>query len=1176
MEQLITETIRSYLRKRVTFREQTFQIICEYVPFTEFCTVEGAEAPSHTAYLKVGFLREHDQAQFTTVISLPVVNDHGMLQKGSNIYDRIFMVMPPVRFTNRRDGQTEYLEQLIGTASTAARIDDFMPSILKTAPETMTKLHQELLTSDIPAFSDTRQWIVLPIGYALIELCNHKIMQDIAASFRNGFKGISATSRALSTFVMAATRYQCTEEDTFKGQYDFETEESDIVLSPIGRADKACVLVLHKLIEQAHFGPLSPIDFVTSSSSLPLKIARPKHGVSVENCKFVGTPLAPYASHRLSTVGILSDDPHRVFVSRGIARALPIDEPMLPYVMTNVITPVDSLSLPGIRMTHELNIEDGIIVSEEFARRMGAYKVFVDTVSFPYTAEVSVAELLPYTDPVFASIDTLTKNDPRHIAHMAHSFKDLPCVLSRGQQIATVRYEIPASAKSQFNGTVTETVTENGDTLCMVETVLSANIPLPGVILSIQDTTSAEDTVLTRSLRVVTLVYLPLIVGDKITDGHGNKATIAAILPTTDMPIWSASGYDIQTHYIATPFVGKRLAVGAEIEDKLALVSYTDDADDTQRAPLCIDALKVWSLQEVNTELEQVGISYTGTVTFEGQTFEGIPVSMRQMYRLDNNAIEALVVRSGVKYDDEFGRWSNNVKLGLDLVTLSVRGAVNIAREALIESKAAQELKIRVLPKFAAILGTVPDTAQTIEISVRLPKALLGSVFTYRQMCAYDLTNTVLDPRLMHAYGIVTYGDDTVVLPPASSLCCMKSRGALMSIHSLASQMNNIVADIVSLSKGFDTNAQLRRRIQTYRRGIASALAGKDGLLRRSLFPVFPYSIYAVASPYLSPTGDPYEIALPRRAFHKLMKDPTFAQVYSTCTMALVKRDPVHDTNSQCALRFTVWNHETIGMPAWLMHKAYGDYDGDKLTVMFPTDALSLMDMEKLLPVFEEKDFHFKQLTNATETTVFTALYESRGITSTFDALHPLDQVKNPDLCARLVKGLDMNEIAREAVKAARDFHVIKRGTSLTGALGLRFIFSRNTDDTAMVEKGLQLYHAIAQNTLDAKSGCDLPALDLVTAVNKGYRSQIGIALKALGFTDIRLADELSAFAVLKTQQPDTFVHQFPVLMAMQRQAPVSVIEQLAARTMARDTLGHGTWERLFTSLVYDEAAFCA
>ena len=121
-----------------------------------------------------------------------------------------------------------------------------------------------------------------------------------------------------------------------------------------------------------------------------------------------------------------------------------------------------------------------------------------------------------------------------------------------------------------------------------------------------------------------------------------------------------------------------------------------------------------------------------------------------------------------------------------------------------------------------------------------------------------------------------------------------------------------------------------------------------------------------------------------------------------------------------------------------------GDYDGDAVVVYLPESAESIHETKtKLLVDLGEVYSPEKQLYDTNVEDIRQMIHERTGITSTFLNLHESDLVKDQAAFDRAVKGLDIREASSEGLSAARDFVIIKQGTALAGALGLRFIFSR-------------------------------------------------------------------------------------------------------------------------------------
>jgi hypothetical protein len=147
-----------------------------------------------------------------------------------------------------------------------------------------------------------------------------------------------------------------------------------------------------------------------------------------------------------------------------------------------------------------------------------------------------------------------------------------------------------------------------------------------------------------------------------------------------------------------------------------------------------------------------------------------------------------------------------------------------------------------------------------------------------------------------------------------------------------------------------------------------------------------------------------------------------------------------------------------------------GDFDGDKVVAMFPETTMAVMDLQKLAPSYPEIHVQSKQIWNSTPETAVACL--RRNIfTSTSSRPHGSDTLKNQQLFDLLSSGATHEDIEKEAIIAARNFETIKTGTAATGAVALRFIYTRAAEDATILADAMEMYHVMAQNTLDAKSG---------------------------------------------------------------------------------------------------------
>lgn len=1132
MESILSESlIDKYITKEVRLNGRIFRSIFEFSQDVE-----------DTHEYIVGF--SEGERKFTTKVYIPSL-ENGMVRRNSNLWYHVFLVVPPLYHKNQY-GKIGCMKSVINDSMMCSSASDFMPVPSRSKAVPSSRLMKELLTDEPLDITNIYNWNVIGLGIALIEIFNQKLLFQVKRSVNKSYAGCSGISKAMHTLINAMTRYY---SDSDAGLYiDGIDSDDDILANSLSRDDKKGVLLVHPMIKQTDINGMNPIDFCSCNQSLPMLTARIKGGVTVEGVKFHGTPDFPYAEYRKAVPGILHDDPHRVIVSRSVSRAMTLASDYPPFVKTEVNLGVDTVSLPGVLMTDPLNMEDAIVVSKTFADQMGAFKVIVDKFSYPegsHSVKIDVEECNPEDIQVLSMFCSgFWNRDEIDIDLDAYS----KCIVRPGTKIGT------AFVKD-----------ENGEEV--IKDIISTN-KVPAIVSSIRSFTMVSDFRSDMTTYKLTyMAYLPLTEGSKVSDLHGNKATISEILPDEKMPKMNGE----IMHYIATPYKMKRLAVGAEIEDKLALIG--EQMYNKTGEILVVNSSKVYPLESVDRILEKRNIAYTGTVEYLGRKFEKIPRSLRMMVRLDNNPDESLVTKTDIVFDDSV-RVSKNSKLGLDLVTLVARGANNLVNELIHHSGNRAYFTKSVLPVMYAVLDQLPEDVETYDITLRIDREVIGSpvsndfmyyVDTPAGKVKRDFTGTVCDPRCSVSYGIIKYKDQMFIVPPHDGF--VELANGLVMIDKIAVMANRLLAEVISEQKTSASMADVAGCISRYHNMLSGMLTGKSGLIRESILPVLKRSTRAVLSPYIG--RDPLEIAIPRGEFKKLCRrNPEFAEFYKNKSMCILKRDPVHRNNNFVSCRFVFWDKSTIGVHPALVRILDGDYDGDQVVVGYPSTTLGYNDLSKLVPDMNSWFKGSKQLTNVAFKDVPNALEANRGWTSTFMDPHSSDVLKNPDTFAMLKVGITGETASKVCIKAARDFCVIKDGTALTGALSLRFIFTRQVNDKDKLNGAMELYHAMAQCTLDAKSGVEVPSLDVVKAFSKGSSAAMVRSMKALGFNDTAVIEDLLVFSK-KVGSFDNvmsyLVENNPVLAATQRKLSYSEVYRLASRCLGSEKFeSGGVMEKLY------------
>jgi len=1149
MERLIKpDVLQKYLCRNRKVNGISYEVMFEYAEDHP----KDKDGIDIAHLVRVGFRSESGE-EYTGNLYLPMVMENGLLSKNKSLWYRVNMLIPPAVF--QLNGNVLYVNRAIGLSKSASSLNDFFPEVETMRFRQVTPLIEELYPDEIADVSDIHNWNIISIDMALLELFNSKIGDDIERSQRGGFLGISGSIRSMHTLLRAFVGYcrdEDDESDPIGSEHLNDLDEDEIEVGPSRIADKIGSVVIHPLIKDIPIKSGGPIDFCSGSQSKPIRTARIRDGYSIVDCRLVKgyDSVFPYATWRRSVVGIMADDPRRTIVSRGISRALRIEEPDLPFAVTDVRAEIDSVSIPGVRMTHPLNHEDGIVVSETFARKMAAFKTCVDRISVHKPVTVWNVKKPAEGIGVTEAREMLQAMWPkeRDYDNRATAMN----IIRRGDLLAAIQY------KDMTGELVTKEIRTKVKSL--------------GIVIKYELFTPADDIPEERlTHRFTSLVYYPLVVGDKVADAHGNKSTISAILPDEKMPTWEDSnGNKVRAHYIATPYVMKRLALGAEIEDKLALIGYYNSMVSGNKESVMVDSLEELSMKDVDATMEEYDIEYTGTVQYGGSTYEDVPISMRTMYRLDNNAKDALCGRATVEVDD-FRRTSKNARLGIDIVTMISRGATVLVNQIIEKSGAKTYLNNSIIPMLHALSGNIPEGAGCFEIKARLDRESIGNPLSYESLLEMDLQDTACDPRISTMYGYIKVGKDKVIVPPHNAIQDLGKGCATFS--RIAVYANRVFSEQHSRSRGYD--ADVNYQIARYKNIMAGMLTGKGGMIRDALLPVFPTTIRAVASSRMvQEHEDELTIAIPRREFNRLRKEhPSMGAVYNGRgkMYCLLKRDPVHRTNNVIAVPFVLWDNSTIGVSPLVIGGMDGDLDGDALFVMFPTDHESYRDLAKLVPDVKSAVVSSKVIDGVAAEHAHRELRKRVGWASTFGCPHESDVVKNPDLLAKLYNGMSAEERFDECMKAARAFEIIKDGTARTGALGLSFIFTRQPEQKHLVNSAMELYHVLAQNTLDAKAGIRQPALRVVDGVASGNEDDILAALKELGFSDEECIDELVMFTREQKNyggRTRMLEAKYPVLAVTQRSARNICVTNIANRVCSNTSLGSGIWEAMMDYLM--------
>ena len=1134
-----SETIAKRVIKAFSFRNEYYETIFRF----------NGEPNKTGSKLVVGFSVKG--IEYTAEATIPASIGNGTVIRNNSIWYPVLLALPPLNYITEKVAKPRYLQGLLSDNMFASSLTDFLPDSAAYPPVSKSKLTESLYNTEPLLADDTNNWIVLSIQDAIIEMFNIKITADIQRSAREGFSGVSATPRAIHTLIQAYTQYLENAEVSSvmdsKRMYEYEEVE---VLGDIRHEDHKNIVVLHPIAKELNIKANTPFDFCTCSQDSAIVSARIKDGISIVDNKITGTPTFPFARYRRAVVGIKYDNPRRTIVSRAIYQAMRIESPHDPLVTTEVEVGVDSVSFPGVRMSHGLNYQDAIIVSKSMANAMGAYKVLTDKVLVPETNEIEFNKV-PWVETGSEDHESL-KRAARELTYRPKM--NMKYIVNRGEIIATI------------SGKTTENEAE-------APSAVRSKVSRISILYKITKHDLATDTGEKASMYTLTyLAYYPLEEGDKLADAHGNKATVSLILNDEDMPMWNGK---TRAHYIATPYIMKRLPIGAEVEDRLALYAVTI-AEKSGEAiePAQVSSDECPNLDEATNLLKELCDGedpYCGEVEFRGKKHANVPISYRRMFRLDHTAVDSLKVKSGVILD-EFSRVSSNAKTGPEIATFIARDANRLALYMLQESGVSHILANEILPIFYAIDSAIPVGEETIVIDTRIPRELLGNPLSGTTFAKYDFTNTAADPRLKTKYGIIKYKKGNIVIPPHDPIARVDGgRGSLYMINHISVEANRVLSEIISESRAGEERTKVQDILVRYKNFLARTICGKDGFMRNALFPVFPYSIRGVASSYLS--DEVFTIMIPESAFRLMCEtNDDVAEVYAEKDMVILKRDPVHRNQNVIGVRFKTWNKHTIGIHPVLIEMLDGDFDGDELTVSFVSDFNAYSDIGKLTVDMNRCFKGGKQIKDASFETATTLLRQRVGYSSTFRKPHETDACAMPELAAKLIDGsLSDTDLQKECILAARDFEQIKDGTAFVGALSLLFIYTRDINDQESLNGAMDMYHYMAQNTLDSKAGKVPVSREVVNAFYSGEDDLIRRSLSDLGFVNKKTEDELVKFMkeVKKFSSMREYLNNHhPVLQLTQRSSrqgySIDDCKHVIDRLKRNVLMGEGMWDMIF------------
>lgn len=648
----------------------------------------------------------------------------------------------------------------------------------------------------------------------------------------------------------------------------------------------------------------------------------PANSKNIEDLLSPSTRVVPFMQH--------SDSTRVMMGGKNIKQAVRVTGAEVPKVKTGIEDEID-LSLGvnafvGYSLYYGLNFEDGIVVSDEFARKM-AVDQNIDYVE---------KDFVPLPDEINITIKgkKIVVGDKK--LRIVYIFKKKKSEeLIYGDVIAERHVQLFRNKKWSGIKDLTKTfVYDERYPAKLLEDPSPSWIRL----ISVQKSGLAEvekGEEIHESCLEITIpmrIYKPLEVGDKITGRHGNKGTISRILPKNEMPYVVLEGEKKHLDMILSPLgIITRMNLGQLLE--------------TQGSLAGISSGKPFEKVDVDlilAELKKLGADRFGRFELHLNESKKFPSAVGYQYfvRLDHNVRDKLHVVSRARissysFQPLKGRKNRGgQRIGeMEFWTLFDHGAVRVI-----------------------------DTFAKTNLKKWKEKNKYISNLNYLLTLAADFT---LQPYK---------GTDGLVVKKTDPYKIAKKNKDMEELETEISR--SLLEVTVKLRKWLSVlREQKDEKIQDlFDRRIKLLLAGKDGYIRKHMLGRrIHYSGRATIVPVTDIDIDhvylPVDFAIEwfsnlylakelRR--NALMGDYQFRKEVAKIAnefvrkkrfMVLLNRQPSLHRHSIQASYPVFWENFAIGLPIMLCEGFGADFDGDTMAVYFPIDQEKTVDeMKKMLP----------------------------------------------------------------------------------------------------------------------------------------------------------------------------------------------------------------------------------
>lgn len=921
------------------------------------------------------------------------------------------------------------------------------------------------------------------------------------------------------------------------------------------------------------------------------KIVMLNSGVSIKSNRFVIDQelYKPVPKLLCTNPFILRMEPHRYPIARTLyTQALPVVGENDPVLKVNNTEHIPAANMLVARMVWSdrteggvevSTTEDGAIISETAARRLGCFK------KYRIKREISLHDKIEHVNPellfleeVRTRYENIDDFDEREVAR-----------IKPGDDLVAIRKT-------------------NGDTH-----TIKADIPVSGTATKYAVCKTTRNDTETRTIVIDIVSYYKLEVGDKISDLHTNKCTVGLILPDDKMPTLDGTPMDI----IMEPWMGSRCNPSADMEAAMGLWCLETTTDEEQ------------SLVEINPYDEEVVpgmeevIEITGsdrynirTLESKGKEYRDVSVGYMRIMRIDQLAKEKYRSSHNLKLNEAgiTRRGVGNLRVPEFAIFARAMNAQNMLSELMQSTKSTKIPDL--VRSFTGALGLVK-----IENTIRYRGAFISEqeaidkkyVKITKQIDRKkyfsdeidldllqkvmnggeeDTRNTVLDQDLKDTPGYfvlpegikdpfgnpTTKGKNCVVFPAGYIFSVDTPDGEV--VGPLQKAFNRVVAEVnyyrTAIADNPDADKKLheykmRASVTHYFESIARTLVGKKGMIRQLLLPREEATAWLTLQGHIDSIDT---IFVPRRLLEEMLRNEEVRNAYDAKQpedfedkYVLATRTPPHKFSHVIALKMKV--DDTIEHCARVhdcITSSYllGDKDGDMLFLRFARKMETLDDYQKF-DVWQHSDSFggSKYLSGVemSESSVYNRMMESKGKSSSITSIDNEEKISgNWDFIAE-ADTMTYEEVDSLQRQAAYDYYVVKMGTAECGSLGnmLRVLLPSMLGEDSM-RSANDVYHISAQNALDSKKESDMKFKELVTLLNGPVipHGRVCQCLEDLNAEEQTVKDIsllIEELSIRNMSIKDATCNVAPIMMATQTSSlkdPISAITVLKDWTISK------------------------